>query len=431
MKKSLLAKLISVSLVICMMTTLTACGGKEVDSTAKTSEGKSEKVELSLWNQVDDPNNSMSKRFEEAISKVEEEMNIKINYEAINGQTYHTKIKVALAGKELPDIFIIHPGNDRDPFIESNAVAPLNDALDSTGLGSKFYEGYLPSSEDGNIYSVPYRADMVETMFYNKKIFKEVGIEVPKNWEEFKVAIGLIKDKGYAPIGLGNKDKWMGDLVYNTMVLREDPKAFEKALAGDFDNVAFLEAAKKVQEMVKMDAFQKGFMGAIEPEVVEMFEGNQIAMYFIGTWAFDDLIGRFGDDLGYAPFPAIGADTNSELSICGTRNSKPWGFMVSSNSKCIDKAKEAVLKFVSFNNDLTVRDGGIPYMATDVQCEKEMNPEFAKYIEDMKKITFIQTFWADYLPKDKGEAYRDLNQQLFTGDLDPQEYVDKQQKILE
>lgn len=434
----------SMCLILCMLVVVTACSKpekKEAGSTKNNEAGatkveqqtqKKEDVVLSFWNIVDDPNNAMSLRFEEAIKKVEEELGIKIKYEAINGQTYHTKLKVALAGSELPDLFVIHPGDDRDPFITAGAVSPLNDALDSSGIGNKFFQGYLPTDGEGNIYSVPFRADMVEAMFYNKKIFKEVGIDVPKNWDEFKSAVAAIREKGYAPIGLGNKDRWMGDLVYNTMVLREDPQAFAKALTGEmsYADKPFLDAAKKVQELVKMDGFQKGYMGAIEPEVVEMFEANQIAMYFIGTWAFDDLIGRLGDDLGYAPFPAIGADQQASDSICGTRNEKPWGFMVSSGSSHIDTAKEALLKFVEINNELTVLDGGIPYMETSATSEKDIHPEFAKYIEDMKKVKFIQTYWADYLPKDKGEPYRDLNQKLFTGDLDPMSYVKDQQKIL-
>ncbi|GMQ60558.1 extracellular solute-binding protein [Vallitalea sediminicola] len=425
--------LISTLLILVML--CTGCASKDNKETVgngSTPEKVENNVELSFWNIVDDPNNAMSLRFEESIKQVEEELGITIKYEAINGQTYHTKLKVALAGNQLPDIFIVHPGNARDPFITAEAVSSLNDTLDNTEIGKKFYEGYLQADEEGDIYSVPFRADMAEVMFYNKKIFNEVGIDVPKNWEEFKNAVIAIREKGYAPIGLGNKDRWMGDLLYNTMVLREDPKAFEKAIKGeiDFTDKAFLDGAKKVQELVKLDAFQKGYMGAIEPEVVEMFESDKIAMYFIGTWAFDDLIGRLGDNLGYAPFPAIGADSQASESICGTRNVKPWGFMVSSKSKHVDLAKEALLKFVDINNELTVKQGGIPYMETSVLSEKEINPEFAKYIEDIKNVKFIQTYWADFLPKDKGEPYRDLNQKLFSGDLDPQKYVEEQQKII-
>lgn len=425
--------LISTLLILVML--CTGCASKDKKETVgngSTPEKVEKNVELSFWNIVDDPNNAMSLRFEESIKQVEEELGITIKYEAINGQTYHTKLKVALAGNQLPDIFIVHPGNARDPFITAEAVSSLNDTLDNTEIGKKFYEGYLQADDEGDIYSVPFRADMAEVMFYNKKIFNEVGIDVPKNWDEFKNAVIAIREKGYAPIGLGNKDRWMGDLLYNTMVLRENPKAFEKAIKGeiDFTDKPFLDGAKKVQELVKLDAFQKGYMGAIEPEVVEMFESDKIAMYFIGTWAFDDLIGRLGDNLGYASFPAIGADSQASESICGTRNVKPWGFMVSSKSKHVDVAKEALLKFVDINNELTVKQGGIPYMETSVLPEKGINPEFAKYIEDIKNVKFIQTYWADFLPKDKGEPYRDLNQKLFSGDLDPQKYVEEQQKII-
>ncbi len=443
MKKGRLVKVSSMALILAGMLSMVACGqgstapvaGSTPASTAAVSEAQKteEPTELTFWNVVDDPNNAMSKRFELACKQAEKDLNVKINYEVTAGQTYHTKLKVAMAGNELPDIFHMYAGpGEWEPLLNSKSAAPLNDVLDSSGIGSKYLDGYLVKNADANVYSVPFRVNLIQVMFYNKDIFKKLGIDVPKTWDELKNACSLASSKGYYPIGLGEKDKWMGDLIYNTLVLREDPQAFQKALKGEmkYSDKPFFDAAKKLNELVNMNAFQKGYMTSLEADVVENFVAGKTAMYSNGTWAFSDLIEKMGDKLGYMPFPTTGADTQPELSACGNANANPYGLAVSAKSKNLEKAKLAAITISKLYNDYAVKDGEQPYMNTDVKPDKALNPEYAKYIEDCKKLKFVQTYWGDFLPSNITEPYRDLNQELFTGKMNPQDYVDQQHKIL-
>lgn len=346
MKSRMISKITGLVVTVCVVFFLTACGAKapaktgdtiNTDNTNNTDVNEENKtpVELSLWNVVDDPNNAMSQRFEAAYKQTEEDLGVTIKYEPIGGETFKTKIKVALAGNELPDIFHMYPGGDWDPFLTANAVAPLNDVLEETGLDKKFYDGYIPKEGDGNTYGLPFRANNTYIMYYNKDVLKDLGVEPPKNYEELKKVVSLANSKGYGGIGLGDKERWMGDLFYNMMVLREDPHAYEMAITGEgkFTDKPFVEAADKVNELIKLNAFQNGYMTAVESDVVEMFKNDKIALYPIGTWAFSDLIDKLGDKLGYIPFPAVGSDMDITASAIGDKSPRPFSFMVNAGQK--------------------------------------------------------------------------------------------------
>lgn len=445
MKKSILSKAASLLTVLCLMSALAGCGStdanvpagdsskSEATTAAVTAANTDAPVELSLWNVVDDPNNAMSLRFDAAYKKTEADLGVTIKYEAIAGETYKTKIKVALAGNELPDIFHMYPGGDWDPFLAAKAAAPLNDVLAGSGLGKEFYEGYIPEEADGNTYGLPFRVDPTYVMYYNKTVLGTLGVEPPKNYDDLKKVAAAANAKGIGGIGLGDKERWMGDLFYNMMVLREDPRAYEKAIKGElkFTDAPFVTAAEKVNELIRLNAFQSGYMTAVESDVVELFSNDKIALYPIGTWSFSNLIDKLGDKLGYIPFPAVGADANAIESSTGAKSPRPFSFMANAGSKNLEKAKLALVTFIKNNNDLGVKDGELAYMQTGVQPDKPLNAELAKYAEDSKKIKFVQTFWFDSgLPKEQGEPYRDLNQKLFTGKMDPKAYCEEQQKIL-
>jgi raffinose/stachyose/melibiose transport system substrate-binding protein len=128
---------------------------------------------------------------------------------------------------------------------------------------------------DGNNYCISY--DMVETgLFYNKDIFREVGVEVPKDWDEFLVILEKIKNhtrsdgSHFIPVlmnGNGNFSDWCVDLFFDQFYhglmpgldLTQDPAAgpyLQDYL--DWDELCFLHG--------------KGFFTARDPRYRQMWE---------------------------------------------------------------------------------------------------------------------------------------------------------------
>jgi raffinose/stachyose/melibiose transport system substrate-binding protein len=120
---------------------------------------------------------------------------------------------------------------------------------------------------DGKRYCLSY--DMVETgIFYNKDIFKKVGIGEPRDWQEWMDGCEKIRQAGYVPF-LSNSNAvsdWGVDLIFDQLYhdllpllnLRTDVNA-GPYLANylDWDEIAFL--------------FKKGFFTHEDPRYAELW----------------------------------------------------------------------------------------------------------------------------------------------------------------
>ncbi len=107
------------------------------------------------------------------------------------------------------------------------------------------------AAPDGRMYCITY--DMIETgLFYNKRIFREVGLELPQTWEEFTSSLATLRENGYTPLlmSLDMFNDWGVDLVFDQLYfsllpgidLRQDPLR-EPYLEGylDWDELCFLK----------------------------------------------------------------------------------------------------------------------------------------------------------------------------------------------
>lgn len=120
---------------------------------------------------------------------------------------------------------------------------------------------------DGKTYCIS--LDMVETgIFYNKDIFREAGVDVPRTWEEFMDILERIQKTGRLPLimHLDWFNDWAVDLFIDQMYhdilpgidLFKDPIR-EPYLQGylDWDEIAFL--------------YQKGFFTSRDPRYAEVW----------------------------------------------------------------------------------------------------------------------------------------------------------------
>ena len=63
----------------------------------------------------------------------------------------------------------------------------------------------IAKKDDGKIYGIPY-ATNADGVIYNKDIFNELGLQIPKTWDEFVDVSNKIKDSGKLPLYLTLKD---------------------------------------------------------------------------------------------------------------------------------------------------------------------------------------------------------------------------------
>jgi raffinose/stachyose/melibiose transport system substrate-binding protein len=113
------------------------------------------------------------------------------------------KLKAGTAG----DLIAARPFDKSLDMYKAGQLAALND-LPGMDNFSKFALAAW-STDDGNTsFAVP-MASVIHGFLYNKAIFKELGLSVPKTEEEFLAVLDKIKKNGkYVPLVIGTKDQW-------------------------------------------------------------------------------------------------------------------------------------------------------------------------------------------------------------------------------
>src|SRR5690606_9853040 len=110
----------------------------------------------------------------------------------------------------------------------------------------------------------------------------------------------------------------------------------EAAKTGAFDGPAFVTAGAKLAELVALEPFQPGFLGAkyMANDGQSAIMGNgQAAMELMGQWAptieaaYSTDKQGIGDRLGFFPFPALEGGSGAPTEVLGGAN----GFAIGKN----------------------------------------------------------------------------------------------------
>ena len=124
---------------------------------------------------------------------MEENPGVKISY-TTQGSDYEQLMKARMASNDLPDIFATHGWSVAR---YSEYLRPLNDQPWAGTVEESFKRNI--ENADGQIFVLPLNMDQGGLM-YNKTLLAELGIEIPKTWDQFMAACQLAKDKGYTGV---------------------------------------------------------------------------------------------------------------------------------------------------------------------------------------------------------------------------------------
>lgn len=167
---------------------------------------------------------------------------------------------------------------------------------------------------DGKTYCIVY--DMVETgIFYNKDIFKKLGLAPPATWEEFLVLQQKLRKGGYIPMlsAITNVADWATDLFFDQLYAsilpgidvepeEERLKAFRDGYL-DWDEISFLQRkgffTKDDPRYVEMWRLIKEWRSYMSPDIgdkstdfIKIFLTQRGAMVWTGSWE----VHRFRND---------------------------------------------------------------------------------------------------------------------------------------
>ncbi|WP_077624693.1 extracellular solute-binding protein [Sediminibacillus massiliensis] len=380
-----------------------------------------------------------SKDHYEIVNKIVEDYeadnpDVNVELEILGNEQYKEKLKVLSTSGELPDVGMTWAAGFLEPYVDGEMFAPLNDVLED-GLQDQFVSGTTEAyAIDDNTYGLPLELN-IAPIFYNKAIFEENGLEVPKTYEEFQNVVTTLQDNGVAPIALGNRDRWTGSLWYMYLADRiGGAETLTKAIdrSGSFEDPALVEAASKVQELVDLNAFADGYNALSDQEAKSLFMNGQAAMYLIGSWDLpnyttnEEVPQEFRDNVGFFGFPTVEGqgDLNSWVGGPGV------GLFVAENSDVKEEAKDFAAYFVENWGEQAVTDAGV-IPATKVDTEAVELPQmYIDVLDELNQASNITLFADVQMSPEVAQVHLDAIQSLFGGEITPEEFTELQEEAL-
>ncbi|MFI7103635.1 extracellular solute-binding protein [Streptomyces sp. NPDC050161] len=321
------------ALIAGLALTATACGGGDGGTNGAGGEIAGT---VTFWDTSNDAEKATYKKLAEDFEK--QHPKVHVAYVHVPFGDANAKFKNAAGGNAgAPDVMRTEVAWVAD-FAHLGYLAPLDGtpALDRTSdylpqaLGSAKYRG--------KTYAVPQVIDTLG-LFYNKKLLKKAGVEVPKTFAELAGTAGKIKKRtGATALYLrGDDPYWFLPYLYGEggdMVSAKD-----KAVR--IDDAAGIRAFRTIKKLVDSKAAVTDATDGQENQLKALKDGD-VAMAVDGPWDIEGARagGEFQDkgNLGVAPVPGGSADRGSPQG--------GWNLSVYAGSKNL-AASYAFAKYMS------------------------------------------------------------------------------------
>lgn len=360
---------------------------------------------------------------------------------ATQNDKYKEKLVIAMSSGECPDMYTTWSGGPMDQYIDAGYAQPIDDLASQYKLQDKYMEGALAQATyKDQLYAIPVKNISVAGIYYNKALFEQYGIEVPKTVSELEAAADTFVENGIVPFTLANGPKWTGSMYFQLLATRKGGlEPFQKAASGEgsFEDECFEYAGEKIQEWVNKGYFPEGFnsMSEDDGQAAQLFYTEKAAMYLIGSWktaAFKtdcaDGGSDFYDQIGWFNFPAVD-DSDADASImCGTLGDQFISF------NCTGDKLAAAVEFASYLSsdetiDQMVNSGLIPPIK-GIE-EKITDPLSQQIIEAANNAGAVQLWYDQYLNPTVANAHLDGNQEVFGLTMTPADANKKMQEAMD
>jgi raffinose/stachyose/melibiose transport system substrate-binding protein len=393
-----------------------------------------EPVTIDWWHiQNNDPGMTDWQNMADAFTA--EHPNVTVNITVMENEAFKAAIQTNVQAGDVPDLFQSWGGGVLLDQVEAGAVqditeaaAPFIDAL-SEGAAS-------PYNIDGVQYGLPFNQSLVG-IWYNVDLFEQAGItETPTTWAGLLDVIQTLKDAGITPIAVGAGDKWPAHFWYSYLMVRIGGAEVMNQIAADnnFSVPAVVEAGERVAELVALEPFQDGFLGAVwdAPDGESGVMASQgAAMDLMGQWALGAFRNQAGlaDSpeealpfrIGWFPFPEVEGGAGLPTDGFGGVD----GFIVGADAP--PETVEFLGYITNAENQRTwaLSGSGIPAnieaTAALTEAPAPDGPNLEAILEALTNSTFQQQFLDQFFTAETGAAVNDQTALLFAGEATPEE----------
>lgn len=422
------------TLALGLVSVTAGCGGGSSDqgnaSSAPGGSSASQKavtLRYMTWNYAD-----ATKSTDAWIKDLKDKYNIVIDMQNLPTDQYATNLKTKLAANDLPDLFMTH-GIANDLYMASEKLKVEPDQLsDLSDL--KSVADFLPSlisekknNKAGKLFYVPVSTNVLGVI-YNKKVFKDNGLALPTNIDEFTALCDKLKQAKVTPIAAPFKDSWTTQIIpfiaFGQYVNTKDATIKKKLADGSLTYTDIKDDVKKVLN-VQSDWIQKGyfsndFLGTDVNVASQMVGTGKAAMLINGTWQYKTV--QDADPKAEIGFFALPLNAKGEKTVVPTTSNE--GIVINAKTNNLKEARQAIDFFLSPENLTRVLadKNGIP-----TNNKVQVSSPFVKEVISVMDAGVVQPdFWGAngyYAPSNTTFQLDKEFQSLIAGGTTPDQFI--------
>jgi len=303
-------KLVSFLIAGCLLLSLAACGGGNNTATSNdaassggaavtsdapsSSTEDSQEVTLSIMVTTRPTTDDKDFYLDWMPELVKEKYpNINIEVEQLPTDQYKQTVRLKFASGQGPDFFTWWAGLQSKDLVEAGYVKDMSGFSQMGKFRDDIVQSY---TFDGKAYAIPLGSSFLTT-WYNKDVFEEAGIEkLPENWTEFVDICEKLKEAGFTPITMGDKQSYViqfGVYQIGASAIYADNYDFDNQLfTGEtkFTDPEWVETISKYQYLYDNGYVIENSLGLSQEQSRQAFLDGRAAMIFDGSFGYDALI---------------------------------------------------------------------------------------------------------------------------------------------
>lgn len=401
-------KIFSFVLIMAMTIMMIAgCGGKESSDKDSGDEITLEALSFLGEDTKRDGFAQVAKAYEEA------NPGIKINVQHLDYSTFTTTLQTRIGAGDAPDL-IFGTAILNQELVKSGQIEVLNDY----DILDQFTEEQLACMTiEGNTYGVPLD-QMVICAFYNKDMFEEYNVKVPKTLSEFYEVCETFEKAGIEPFIRPYKDAAyiqydLDTQLYALIDKTENINFFTDLESGKTKFADSAEMREGLELFAKRLSFLSGDDLGTDPAVSsQLFAEGQSPMYINGSWTVGDIVAN-NPDGNFGIFCVPISDTEEDNKMYAAVDD---AWMVSSKSAHKDEAID-FLEFMTSDEGLQIWSEtakAIPINGMEVEGATPLLEEVSKYIAGGQTVNVDKYIFFSGEATDKFNK----NMQLFVNEPD-------------
>ncbi|MBF0678727.1 MAG: extracellular solute-binding protein [Devosia sp.] len=289
-------------------------------------------------------------------------------------------VKTRLATGSMADVFFYNSGSLFQALNPTQNLLPLTNEPFQANVQDSFKSVV---SAGGEVYGAPFAPAMGGGIFYNKPLYEELGLEVPKSWDEFMANNEKIKAAGKTAVIQTYGETWTSQLFvladfFNVLAAEPDfAERYTNNEAKFATSPAALRGFEKLQAVYEGGYLNEDFGAATYPDGLRMVatgEGAHYPMLTFGIGAIAETVPDHINDVGFFAQPGDSVDSN------GLTTWMPDSVYIAKSTANADLAK-AFVAFIASPEGCDIRNEAVgatgPYMIAGCEIPADVPPAVA------------------------------------------------------